>query len=135
MAHKSCKGTFFKESFLQSQKIVVKEENYLFQTTDDVNRTIDHAEAFTRKSSRRSLQYHSLLVERKCIICNKDRYSKGRIVPLQNVSLEKFGEYKAEQTLRKFANIHVREKNVVFVDGANNIVLLLNTTSLSQAYV
>ena len=132
MAHKSCKGSFFKESYLQSQRTTL--ENSLDETENEAP-TSDSNETCLRKSSRKSLQYQSTQVERKCIICNEDRFIKGRLVPLQNVSLARDGRYKAEETLKEFASIHLQNNNKKYVDGANRILLTLNTASLFAANV
>ena len=65
-----------------------------------------------QKSSRQSLQYKSNQAERKCIICKKDHYRKGRLDHLQNISLKRTvdGTYKAEDTLKGNPEINLKIK-------------------------
>ena len=76
-AHKSCKRTFFKDSYLNSQPLIpstpVESEALLTPNFSSTDQSLG-----LRKSSRQSLQYKSNQAERKCIICNKDRYTKDQ---------------------------------------------------------
>ena len=106
MAHKTYKGTFFKDTFLLSQKIIEKEDAGRVEDDNEPSNSDESNETLLRKSTRKSLQYQSTLTGRKCIICNEDRYSKGHLIPLINLSLATpEGQYKAEATLKKFAKI------------------------------
>ena len=51
-------------------------------------------------SNRKSLEYKSYQEQRKCIICNTDRFLNSRKVALLNLSLkrEHEGSYAAEET-------------------------------------
>ena len=62
----------------------------------------------SRRSNRKSLEYKSSQEQRKCIICNTDRFLKGRKVALQNLSLktEHDGSYAAEETVKEYANVN-----------------------------
>ena len=40
------------------------------------------------------------------------------------------GQYKAETTLNKFANIYLKNNNTKYADGAKHILLMLGSTSL-----
>ena len=65
-----------------------------------------------QKSSRQSLQHKSNQAERKCIICKKDHYRKGRLDHLQNISLKRTvdGTYKEEDTLKEYPEINLQIK-------------------------
>ena len=136
MAHKSWKGSFFKDTFLLSQKIIEKEDAGRVEDDNEPSNSDESNETFLRKSTRKSLQYQSILTGRKCIICNEDRYSKGRLIPLINLSLAMpEGQYKAEANLNKFAKLHLKNNNTKYVDGAKLILLTLGSTSLFAANV
>ena len=84
------------------------------------------------KSSRQRFQYRSNIAERKCIICNKDRYTKGQLHHLQNILLKRTvdGTYKAENKLKEYAEMHLKLKNERFIDSANRILFVLGNSSL-----
>ena len=84
------------------------------------------------KSSRQRFQYRSNIAERKCIICNKDRYTKGQLHHLQNILLKRTvdGTYKAENKLKEYAEMHLKLKNEGFIDSANRILFVLGNSSL-----
>ena len=138
MAHKACKGNFFKESYLSSQH---KLEDVPESTTSSIVLLInDTEEDMTmteprQTSSRRSLwqscTYISSLEDRKCIICNEIKYAKGRVVPLLNITLRKRGDdmHEAEKTLREFAKIHLESNNETYKDSAHRILLTTNVSS------
>ena len=108
MAHEACKETFFKESFLISKE---KEAASVSNNTDE-NATIEDTTSIhsIRKSSRKLTQYKSSLDDRNCIICNEIKYEKGRKVSLLSMTLKKNGKgiHQTEETLTKFANIHIQ---------------------------
>ena len=83
MAHKACKGTFFKESFLISKEKETATVASVSNNTDE-NTTIEDTTSIHSicKSSRKLTQYKSFLDDRNCIICNEIKYEKGRKVPL-----------------------------------------------------
>ena len=118
LTNKSCKGSFFKGSYIKSPPLIPstpKESEALLKT--DVSST-DQSSGW-RKSSRQSLQSNQ--AERKCIICNKDRYTNGRLDHLQNISLKRGvdGTYKAKDTLKEYAEIYSKSKNERFIDSGN----------------
>ena len=43
------------------------------------------------------------------------------------------GNYKAEGTLKYYAEVHLKSKNERFIDSANRILLVLGTSSLCAA--
>ena len=51
-------------------------------------------------------------------ICNKDIRVKGRLVPPKTISIVD----KAETTLKEFAEIHIKDNNVKYVEGAKRIL-------------
>ena len=138
-AHKLCKGLFFKDKFLQSQVVpnipTADADNQMVETVNtphinDNSLLEDHI----RQSSRKQLSYNSSwqnTEKKRCIICNEDRHVKGRIVPVQTISITD----KAEETLKEYANIHLQSNNLKYVDGANRILLTLATKSLLAADV
>ena len=78
-AHKSCKGTFFKESFLNTKINIehneIEEITEINQTEND-NGNVEPQ--LSRRINRKSLEYKSSQEQRKCIICNTDRFLKNR---------------------------------------------------------
>ena len=111
-AHKSCKRTFFKDSYLNSQPLIpstpVESEALLTPNFSSTDQSLG-----LRKSSRQSLQYKSNQAERKCIICNKDRYTKDQWDHLQSILLERTVDvaYKAEDTLKEYDEIQFKSTN------------------------
>ena len=110
IAHKACKGTFFKESFLilkEKEAATVPSVSY----NTDENTTIEDTTNIhsIRKSSRNLTQYKSSPDDRNRIICNEVKYEKGRNVSLLSMTLKKHGKenHQAGKTLTKFANIHI----------------------------
>ena len=114
MAHKACKETFFKESFLISKEKEAATVASVSNNTDE-NTTIEDTTSIhsIRKSSRKLTQYKSSLDNRNCIICNEIKYEKGRKVSLLSMTLKKNGKgnHQAEEPLTKFANIHIHIQN------------------------
>ena len=91
----------------------------------------------SRRSNRKTLEHKSSQEQWKYIICNTDRFLKGRKVALQNLSLKRKhdGSYVAEETLKEYANVHIALNNQQYIEGAKRILLMLNTTSLFAADV
>ena len=58
LAHKSCKGTFFKESYLQSQAVITNSVSEETEQSKSETPSIEQSSG-SRKSSRKSLQYKS----------------------------------------------------------------------------
>ena len=83
--------------------------------------------------------------EKRCIICNKDIRVKGRLVPPKTISIVDKAEGrlvplktisivdKAEPTLKEFAEIHIKNNNLKYVEGAKRILLTLSIKSLLAA--
>jgi hypothetical protein len=69
--------------------------------------------------------------KKRCIICNDDKWEKGRLIPVQTITLTD----KAEATLAEYANLHVKDNNAKYIAGANRILIILATTSLFAADV
>ena len=109
-ARKSCKSTFFKESFLNSQRLIenLPNENDTLSTPSPSVQT-ESQPTSARKSTRQNLLYKSNQIEQNCIICNNHRYIKGRLDQLINIALERAvdGTYVAESTLKEYAEIHL----------------------------
>ena len=70
-AHKACKSTFFKESFLNSQQLTenVPNENGTLSTPSPSIEIVSQPTS-VRKSTRQNLLYKSNQIEEKCMICN-----------------------------------------------------------------
>ena len=109
-----------KESYLTSQKTLqtsceIPQQNEL--GTETQNQTVVNP----RRSNRKSLTYSSSNAERKCIIFNENKYHKGRLLPLCNITLKQVDSqiYKAEEKLIKFAHLHIDNNNLKYIDAAN----------------
>ena len=83
-----------------------------------------------RKSTRQNLLYEFNKTERKCIICNNQRYIKGRLDQLINIALKTAidGTYVAESTLKEYAEIHLKLDSEKYTESANRILLVLGTS-------
>ena len=96
------------------------------ETTKDV--------ATLRKSVRQQYKYESSWLdddEKQCIVCNKDIRVKGRLAPPKTISIVD----KVEPTVKEFAEIHIKNNNLKYVEGAKRILLTLSTKSLLAANV
>ena len=91
----------------------------------------------SRRSNRKTLEHKSRQEQRKYIICNTDRFFKGRKVALQNLSLKRKhdGSYVAEEALKEYVNVHIALNNHQYIEGAKRILLMSNMTSLFAADV
>ena len=58
---------------------------------------------------------------------NKDQYTKGRLGHLQNISLKQTVDEtnKAEDTLKEYAEIHLKSKNERSIDTSRRVLLVL----------
>ena len=125
LAHKACKGTFFKESFLISKEKKATTVASVSNNTDE-NTTIEDTTSIhsIRKSSRKLTQYKSSLDDRNCIICNGIKYERGRKVSSLSMILRKHEKenHQAEETLTKFANIHI-QNDTKYKDAAQRFLL------------
>ena len=132
MAHKPCKGTFFKESFLTSKEKEAATVASVSNNTDE-NTTIEDTTSIhsIRKSSRKLTQYKSSLDDRNCIICNGIKYERGRKVSSLSMILRKHEKenHQAEETLTIFANIHI-QNDTKYKDAAQRILLQQNVSTL-----
>ena len=131
-AHKSCKRTFFKESFLNTHiNIEHNETEEITEINQTENDNSNVEPQLSRRSNRKFLEYKSSQEQRKCIICNTDRFLKGRKVALQNLSLkrEHDGSYAAEETVKEYAYVNKALNNQRYIEGAKRILSMLNTTS------
>ena len=94
--------------------MIDKTMNQECETTKDVDAL--------RKSVWQQYKYDSSWVdndEERCIICNKDIRVKGRLLPPKTISTVD----KAEPALKKFAEIHIKNNNLKYVEGAKWIPL------------
>ena len=137
-AHKACKSTFFKESFLNSQRLTENspnEKDTLSIPSPSVQ--TESQPTSVRRSTRQNLLYKSNQIERMCIICNNHRYINRRLDQLINTALKRAvdGTYVAESTLKEYAEIHLKLDNEKYIDSANRILLVLGTSSLFAADV
>ena len=129
-AHKQCKETFFKNDYLHKQINTTSNENEKSETI--------HSEITRLKQPKFQLNFK--VPEKgmdtchhwknkdlmKCIICDGQKRKKGRPLPLVNTSWTE----KAEKTLLEYSELHVKNNNAKYIDGANQILLVLNTKSL-----
>ena len=123
-AHKTCKGKFLKESYLTSQKTLqtsceIQQQNEL--GTETQNQTVVNP----HRSNRKSLTYSLSSVEREWIICNENKYHKGRLLPLGNITLKQVDSqiYKAEEKLIEFAHLHINNNNLKYIEAANRSLI------------
>ena len=128
MAYKACKGTFFEEIFLIPEKKEAATVASVFNNTDE-NTTIEDTTSihFIHKSNCKLTQYKSSLDNSSCIIWNEIKYEKGRKVSLLSTTLKKHRKenHQAEETLTKFANIHI-QNDTKYKDAAQRIILPQN---------
>ena len=88
-----------------------------------------------RTSTRKNMVYPDAVANKKCcIICNKKKKQKGRMVPLTLITLRENDtkKHKAEETLLMFANIHVKH-HTKFKEAAESRLLVSSTKSLFAA--
>ena len=64
----------------------------------------------------------------KCIVCYEE---KRRPLPSTNISLKE----KTKKTLKEYSELHIKNNNATYIDGANLILLTLATRSLLAADV
>ena len=64
----------------------------------------------------------------KCIVCYEE---KRRPLPSTNISLKE----KTKKTLKEYSELHIKNNNAKYIDGANLILLILATKSLLAADV
>ena len=70
-----------------------------------------------------------------CTICNKKQFVKGRIVPLILITLrdKTTKAHRAEEKLKKFADLHLNNNESPYTDGAKRIKLQLTVKALFAA--
>ena len=77
-AHKACKSTFFKESFLNSQRLTENSPNESdILSNPSPSFQTESQPASVQKCTRQNLLHKSNQTERKCLICNNYQYIKG----------------------------------------------------------
>ena len=116
----------FEDSYLNSHPFIPstpKESETL--STPDVSSTDQSSDI--RKRSRQGLQYKFNQADIKHIIGNKDQYAKGKLGHLQNISLKQTADEtnKAEDTLKEYAEIHLKSKNERSIDTSRRVLLVL----------
>ena len=138
----SCYSTFFKEDYLNEQDFITEPPTKPISppilktpspTTSKVNAP--------RRSSQRQKLTYSTDRERKekttCIICYKIKRNKGRLVPVTIITLRSNDSKKhfAENSLKYFASVHIRDHNTKYIDAAERINLVAGMKSLYDADV
>ena len=135
-AHKQCKGTFLKNDYLDKQINTTFIQN---DKSDEIHSEVANTPEATKisvKIQNARKKYRSVSSWKnkdlmKCIICDEQKRKKGCPLPLANISLTE----KEEKTLREYSELHIKNNNVKYIDGANRILLVLNTKSLLAADV
>ena len=119
-AHENCKGTSFKTEHLEKQPDVPstkKDEGE--EASNMVGNTPQATKVFThRKGARKRYAYTSSWKDKdlmKCVICDEEKRKKGRPLPLTNISLTE----KAEETLKEYSELYIKNNNAKYIDGAN----------------
>ena len=87
-----------------------------------------------RKSARKKYAYTLSWKDKdlmKCIICDEEKCKKERPLPLTNISLTE----KEEKSLKEYSELHIKNNNGKYIDGANRILLTLATRSVIVADV
>lgn len=137
-AHRSCKSMFFNNKYLKLQQPLASPDIDSQEIGQDESFESDMREESLspplRKGSRKKYKYESSWKDedkKKCIICNEDKRIKGRLVPIQIISIPD----KAQETLTEYAKIHLENKHEKYMDGAKRILLTLSTASLLSADV
>ena len=123
--HKSCKGRFFKESFISEYEAKYKEAEEKCDV--NVNGTGDDMEVDVSSPIRASCRsrYSNCFAGNRCIICNEIKYEKGVRVPLTLITLRDYStkNHKAEEKLKEFAEIHIQNGSSSYMDGSKWIEL------------
>ena len=68
--------------------------------------------------------------KKRCIICNKDIWVKGRLLLPKTISIVD----KVEPTLKEFAEIHIKNKNLKYLEGSLDIILTKSLLAANVAY-
>ena len=131
-AHKSCKGTFFKESYITN--LEVQPSEVVMEVNDNVS-IDENMDTPLRVSNRKALSFTE--GKNNCIVCDAVKKERGRVIPTTQITLrdnkDKF--HKAEEKLKEFAKIHIENNNEEYLHGARRIQLQLSTGSLFAADV
>ena len=69
--------------------------------------------------------------DKRCLICNKDIQVKVGLLPPKMISIVG----KTEPTIKWFAEIHIKNNNLKYVECAKRILLTLSTKFLLAAKV
>ncbi len=143
--HKSCRGKFMKESLMILQKEIEQVPMQVDQPGEDQTpgssdkMEIDVPEMTVRRSSRKSCSYVSTKddKEKVCIICNEQKRSKGRLVPVIDITYKKSadGIHLAEKSLLEFSKLHLKYESETYKIAANRILLACTIKSLFEADV
>ena len=141
-AHKSCKGNFFKETYMTNQPLASNEKEIdELSSFSSFSSNVENLQTMNpllppRRSNRQSLAYTSSGKEAVCIICNEKKYDKGREVQVKTMYLKEVNEtiHKAEKKLIEYAEIHV-SNNTKFKGAAEKILLTLSSKTLFVADV
>ena len=99
--------------FVSANQLPSEKDQQNYESVCETTKDVDTP----RKSVRQQYQYESSWVdddEKRCIICNKDIQVKGRLLPPKTISIVD----KGEPILKKFAEIHIKNNNVKYVEGA-----------------
>ena len=140
---RTCYSMFFKEEYLKGQDLLLekKNESRTDEDREEVNTSSDSpAPLELRSSSRNRLSYETqkdVPEKMRCIICCSTKNNKkGKTVPVTSISLRSISSKKhvAEDTLLKFAEIHVKQETK-FKEAAERILLVAANKSLFAADV
>ena len=132
-AHKACKGQFLKDIYLAGQQRL-ETPREAHSADIPAHDDISHEDEEPRRSDRIQLSYSSSWsndLKKRCIICNENKWAKGRLIPVQTISIIN----KAQEKLVEYANIHITNNNEKYRDGAKRILLTLSTKTLLAADV
>ena len=132
-AHKACKGQFLKDIYLAGQQRL-ETPREAHSADIPAHDDISNEDAEPRRSDRIQLSYSSSWsndLKKRCIICNENKWAKGRLIPVQTISIIN----KAQEKLVEYANIHITNNNEKYRDGAKRILLTLSTKTLLAADV
>ena len=124
-AHKQCKGKFLKDDYLSKQASLPANEESTNNIIDEgignsSSNDCDNTEI--RQRTRKRYTYHSSW---------KDEEKNGGPIPLPIISVTDT----AKKTLKEFSELHIKNNNQKYLDGAHRILITLATKSLLAADV
>ena len=94
-AHKSRKGSFFKETYVTNQPLRINEIHNKPSSSSTVENVSTSPLSLPRKSNRQLLSYiyfisyYLISYKAVCIVCNEKKYNKGREVEVKNYVYER----------------------------------------------